>query len=151
MIPPYLTLSHIRYVSRVKWSNPGKGVAPFLTSRCSSYWKGSLLVALDYGGHLYKHRWLLKTKFYSYILTKWFVNTFFRDTQWMLRQLHPLKDNINKVIAEISSCPQEVCSRGCWDSYIHWRIISTRWLPKFHHVHRYCVSVDVETAASAQG
>ena len=32
----------IRYVSRVKWSNPGKGVA------CSpSYWKGSLQVALD--------------------------------------------------------------------------------------------------------
>ena len=28
MIPPYLTLSSIRYVSRVKWNNPGKGVAP---------------------------------------------------------------------------------------------------------------------------
>ena len=24
-----LTLSNIRYVSRVKWSNPGKGVAPY--------------------------------------------------------------------------------------------------------------------------
>ena len=34
-------------------SNPGKGVAPSLTSRCSSYWKGSLLVALDYGRQLY--------------------------------------------------------------------------------------------------
>ena len=33
--------------SRVKWSNPGKGVAPFPTPRCSSYWKGSLLLALD--------------------------------------------------------------------------------------------------------
>ena len=32
-----LTLSIIRYVSRVKWSNPGKGVAPFPTPRCSSY------------------------------------------------------------------------------------------------------------------
>ena len=31
MIPPCLTLSNIRYVSRVKWSNPGKGVAPSLT------------------------------------------------------------------------------------------------------------------------
>ena len=29
--------------------NPGKGVAPSLTPRCSSYWKGSLLVTLDYG------------------------------------------------------------------------------------------------------
>ena len=27
-IPPCLTLSNIRYVSRVKWSNPGKGVRP---------------------------------------------------------------------------------------------------------------------------
>ena len=41
------------YVSRVKWSYPGKGVAPFPTPRCSSYWKGSLLVALDYGRQLY--------------------------------------------------------------------------------------------------
>ena len=27
-MPPCLTLSIIMYVSRVKWSNPGKGVAP---------------------------------------------------------------------------------------------------------------------------
>ena len=37
LIPPYLTLSIIKYVSRVKWSHPGKGVAPSLTLRCSSY------------------------------------------------------------------------------------------------------------------
>ena len=37
LIPPCLTLSNIRYVSRVKWSNPGKGVAPILIPRCSSY------------------------------------------------------------------------------------------------------------------
>ena len=43
----------IRYVSRVKWSNPGKGVAPSPTPRCSSYWKGSFQVALDYGCQLY--------------------------------------------------------------------------------------------------
>ena len=47
-----LTLSNIRYVSRVKWSNPRKGVAPSLTPRCSSYWKGSLLVALECGHQL---------------------------------------------------------------------------------------------------
>ncbi len=28
LIPPCLTLRIIRYGSRVKWSNPGKGVAP---------------------------------------------------------------------------------------------------------------------------
>ena len=46
--PPCLILSNIRYMSRVTWSNPGKGVAPSPTPRCSSYWKESLLVALDY-------------------------------------------------------------------------------------------------------
>ena len=37
LIPLCLTLSIIRYVSRVKWNNPGKGVAPSSTPRCSSY------------------------------------------------------------------------------------------------------------------
>ena len=41
---PYLTLIIIRYRSRVKWSNPGKGVVPFPTPWCSSYWKGNLQV-----------------------------------------------------------------------------------------------------------
>ena len=39
LIPPSLTLSNIRYVSRVKWSNPGKGVVPSPTPWCSCYWK----------------------------------------------------------------------------------------------------------------
>ena len=50
---PCLTLSNIRYVLRVKWTNPGKGLAPSSTPRCYSYWKGSLLVALDYSRQLY--------------------------------------------------------------------------------------------------
>ena len=45
LIPPCLILNNIRYVSRVKWSNPGKGVAPFSTPQCSSYWKRSIQVA----------------------------------------------------------------------------------------------------------
>ena len=53
LMPPCLTLSIIRYRSRVKWSNPGKGVAPFSTPWCSSYQKGSLRVILDYGHQLY--------------------------------------------------------------------------------------------------
>ena len=44
LMPPCLTLSMIRYGSRVKWSNPGNGVAPSPTPRCSSSWKGSLRV-----------------------------------------------------------------------------------------------------------
>ena len=60
---PCLTLSNIRYVSRVKWSNPGKGVAPSPTPRCSSYWKGNLWVTLDYSHQLY----LLYTFNYSFL------------------------------------------------------------------------------------
>ena len=48
-IPPCLTLDILRYVSRVKWSNPGKGAAHSPTPWCSSYWKGSLRVTLNYG------------------------------------------------------------------------------------------------------
>ena len=48
LIPPCLTLRIIRYVSRVKRSNPEKGVAPSSTPWCSSYWKGNLWLALDY-------------------------------------------------------------------------------------------------------
>ena len=48
LIPPCLTLSIIRYISRVV-EQSGEGVAPSLTPWCSSYWKGSLQVTLDYG------------------------------------------------------------------------------------------------------
>ena len=53
MIPPCLTLSIIRYGSRVKWNNPGKSLAPSRTPWCSSYRKRSLRVTLDYGHQLY--------------------------------------------------------------------------------------------------
>ncbi len=52
LIPPCLILSNIRYVSRVKWSNPGNGVAPSPTPLCSSYRKGGLQVTFDYGHQL---------------------------------------------------------------------------------------------------
>ena len=53
LIPPCLTLSIIMYVSSVRWSNPGEGVAPSPTPQCSSYWKGSLRITLDNGRQLY--------------------------------------------------------------------------------------------------
>ena len=43
-IPLCLTLSIIRYVSKGKWSNPGKEVTPFPSHWRSSYWKGSKLM-----------------------------------------------------------------------------------------------------------
>ena len=48
LMPPCLTLSIIRHGPRVKWTIPGKGVAPSPTPLCSRYWKESLQVALDY-------------------------------------------------------------------------------------------------------
>ena len=53
LMPLCLTFSIIKYVSRVKWSNPGEGVAPSPTPRCSSYWKRNLRVTLVYGRQLY--------------------------------------------------------------------------------------------------
>ena len=67
LMPPCLTLSNMRYVSWEKWSNPGKGVAFSPTPRCSSYWKGSLLVALDYGRQLTLKILNTHTHIYIYI------------------------------------------------------------------------------------
>ena len=53
LMPTCLAISMIKYGSRVKWVNPGKGVAPSPTYRCSSYRKGGLRVTLDYGRQLY--------------------------------------------------------------------------------------------------
>ena len=47
-----LNTQHYKLRIKVKWSNPGKGVAPSPTSRCRSYRKGSLRVTLDYGRQL---------------------------------------------------------------------------------------------------
>ena len=65
LMPSCLIFSIIRYGSRVKWSNPAKGVAPFPTLLCSSYWKGSLRVTLDYGRQLL---WLV-VFIYLYIIS----------------------------------------------------------------------------------
>ena len=77
LIPSCLTLSNIRYISRVKWNNPGKEVAPSPTPRCSSYWKGSLLVVLDYGRQLYL---LCDKKIIKYILIYSSFDRFLQDT-----------------------------------------------------------------------
>ena len=67
-MPPCLTLSIIRYGSRVKWSNPGKGVAPSPTPWCSSYQKGSLWVTLEYGRQLYLLTYLYISLFFFFFL-----------------------------------------------------------------------------------
>ena len=54
LIPPCLTFSNIRYVSRVKWSYPENGVEPSSTPRCSSYW------------YIYRYVYILK-RIHAYI------------------------------------------------------------------------------------
>ena len=53
---PCLIPRNIRYGSRIKWSNPGKGVTLSLTHRCCIWWTGHLRIALDYGRQLYSLR-----------------------------------------------------------------------------------------------
>ena len=50
---PCLTLSILRYRSMVKMSSSGKEIVPSPTPWCSSYWKGSLWVDLDYNYQLF--------------------------------------------------------------------------------------------------
>ena len=47
-----LNSEHYKIRIKVKWSNPGKGVAPSPTHLCSSYRKESLRVTLNYGRQL---------------------------------------------------------------------------------------------------
>ena len=67
LMPICLTLSIIRYGSRVKWSNPGNGAVPSPIPWYSSYWKGSLRVTLNYGRQLYF------TYIYIYMICKWII------------------------------------------------------------------------------
>ena len=48
-----LSTQHYNVRIKDKWSNPENGVAPYPTPRCSSYWKGSFQVTLDYGRQFY--------------------------------------------------------------------------------------------------
>ena len=50
---PCFTVSIMRHGSRVKWSNPGKVIAPSPTPWCSTYRKWNLRVTLDYSRQLY--------------------------------------------------------------------------------------------------
>ena len=64
-IPPCLTLSIIRYLSRVMWGYSEKRVVPSRISRCSSNWKRSHRIVLDYGYQLYLYIYIY---IYIYIM-----------------------------------------------------------------------------------
>ena len=48
-----LSTQYCKVLSRVKWSNPGKEVAPTVTHRCCSYWQGGFRVTLNNGRQLF--------------------------------------------------------------------------------------------------
>ena len=86
LILPCLILSNIKYASRVKWSNSGKGVAPSPTPWCCSYLKGNLSVTLDYGRQLYFITHKRKLFFFLY----WYPYPTFQKilNNWIYRHLH---------------------------------------------------------------
>ena len=53
LIPLCLTLGIVKVWIKGIWGKPGKGLVPSPTPWCSSYWKGSLQVTLDYGWPTY--------------------------------------------------------------------------------------------------
>ena len=114
-----LTLNIIRYGSRVKWRNPGKGVAPSPTPWCSSYQKGSLRVTLDKRETTllyflpYIITIILSCHQYGYpgILSPLLIVHCFRQvlrsTSWILTAL----------LYVGSSCPPYFCSAMCRGPY----------------------------------
>ena len=92
MVHACLTLSIIRYGSRVNGANPGKGVAPSLTPRCRSYWKGSLQVTLNHGWLTYINIYIYKNihiHMYIYIYIFTYICNTIRDSSWFSSKLFP--------------------------------------------------------------
>ena len=87
---PCLTLSIIRLVSRVKWINSGKGVEHSFITRYSSYWKGSLRVALDDGRLRYIYIYIyiyIYTKLYIYFMLRFGLFSLYNSMgHWMPKQ-----------------------------------------------------------------
>ena len=117
-MPPCLTLSIIWQWSRVKWSNPWKGVAPSLIYRCSSYWKGSLRVTLDYDHQLYNNTYI-----YIYICVcvcgMKLLNMFEESISWETLKyiLFFYKNYLYIFICGLSTCRQKYPML-----HLHWRV-----------------------------
>ena len=59
---------HYEVQSKVNWSNLGKEVVPSSTPRCSSYWKLTLRVALNYCRPTYIYRPKFENIILEYIM-----------------------------------------------------------------------------------
>ena len=102
----------MRYVSRVKSSNPRKGVEPSSAPLCSSYWKGSIQVPLDNGRRHYsfgiQHRCLFQHLYWCSKLVKkvisnrfwnWLITLWGQHSRWTSFSL--INQNINNDNNEI--------------------------------------------------
>ena len=83
LIPPCLTHSIIR----IKWSNQGKGVAPYLTPRYSSYWKESFRVTLEYGRQIIISFLLNDTVIKYFMIFFWILGIHVRNRYSLLDSL----------------------------------------------------------------
>ena len=90
LMQPWLILSIIRYWSKIKWSNPENGVAPYPTPRYSSYWKESLRVTLDQSCQLYLLYIIIKKNYGIHIC--WIFITFIEITEFIFIEFIYLKE-----------------------------------------------------------
>ena len=143
LIPPCLTLSIIRYVLRVKWSNPGEGVAPYPTLWCRSYWKGSHRVSLDYGHQLYLlyddivasieedvknsnyHFIINSTYLYLYRLSPWSGWSGFLPSKYSLKKI--LWNLIEERVPSPTRKKPSVCCRFSTDALTEWPEAAGCW------------------------
>ena len=92
LMPPCLKLGIIMYWSRVKWSDPRKGLPPLLTPRCNSYLKGSLRFTLDYGCQFYLYMtWNIKKIWWTNSNA---INSFENQCQW--KQTRHISNKLGK-------------------------------------------------------
>ena len=80
MIPPCLTLSNIRYISKVKWSNREKGVAPSSTPPCSGYWKVANFTLFT---SLYLHEWMCFWWVFFFFCIKFYCFKYYHQIQYI--------------------------------------------------------------------
>ena len=110
LIPPCLTLRNIRCILRVKWSKLRNGVAPSPTPWYSSYWKGSLLVALDYGRQLYFYyliqNIILSVKIKFTFVMIWFV--------WLFNGISSLAGYLMPTGPPARAYIQQLCEDTGW-------------------------------------
>ena len=131
LMPPYLAPSILRYGSRVKWSNPGKVVAPSHTPWCSSYRKGSLRVTLHQ-----RETTSILSRFrkisYSFNSLRWLiVNDYFFNCSYIIKiictQLYGFKYSY-VILIFFSKYTTNMCYHSRWEfsqNYI-WTLCSIR-------------------------